>query len=651
MKKKELILISSKSIKFFLIFLTLIFLSFYSKDVFLEKNQSFEFKSYQYGDAPEVLKDSHNLVYTDIDLNLTFKLDAANESQDIFSTAQQNYGFRAEISKLGLYLIIAHDSSPNKIKVFNLLSRLEIQKEYDFKLIAKKNNFIDVWLNGERVLHYKDTKINLNLSEITIGSAGLDKNRKFHGTITNISINKKTKGAWRVRHTLSVLLALGLVSFIQLINHKNLIKNLKSIKGLEFYFITLCGVLSGLFFYIFFAIKHGFLPSPFVCAKYATFMDFFNPLYNVLVNDISEIEKSVYPPLNYFILIFINWLGNTSDVAMENSLHLRNVSPVVTFIYLLISVISVIYSLSLEYWKKFSFFQKAMLFIIIIASTPFLFAMERGNLILLCILPLSIMLSSKKDSIRAFFFAFLANIKPYFTILLLLAIKKNYKFLIYSFVFSTLMYLAFAIFLKVDPLYIFKSLTEFTQKNDLINYKDLMTLNINISTFGYFIKTTEVSTYLSKLYSDYAIKNLSNFFILSTYFFILLLCGIIFLKRNVIKNKEIIAACIVIIANYSAVVGPYALILYFSLIPIFMDMRSKLYLISILALLAMPLDLLKIFTIDYMETRSYFNGLLVYVNCDVGYGSFLRPLLNLSLMLGLFHEFLTRSNKSYEVNE
>ena len=651
MKKKELILISSKSIKYFLIFLTLIFLSFSSKDVFLEKNQSFEFKSYQYGDAPEVLKDSHNLVYTDIDLNLTFKLDAANESQGIFSTARQNHGFRAEVSKLGLYLIIAHDSSPNKIKVFNLLSQLEIQKEYDFKLIAKKNDFIDVWLNGERVLHYEDTTINLNLSEITIGSAGLDKSRKFHGTITNISINEKTRGAWRVRHSLLIFLILGLLSFRGLHPYKNLIKDLKSTKGLKFYLITLSGVLSGLFFYIFFTSKYGFLPSPFICNKAATFMDFFNPLYDVLNNDLDKIKSSVYPPLNYFILLSINWLGNISGQELASSYHLRNTSLVVAINFIAIALLGVICSLRLEYWKKFSFVEKAMLFIMLVASTPFLFAMERGNLIMLCILPLSVFLSSKKDTIKAASYAFLVNIKPYFIILIILAIKRNYKFLACSLVFLTLLYFSSALFLKIDPMYIFTSLNSFSQSKTLIDYRDAIILSSNIATFSYFIETHEVSDYLSKFYSYYAITNLSAFFILCTYFFIFLLCGIIFLKRTVIKNTEITAALIVIISNYSVFVGPYFLILYFCLIPIFIEMRYKAYYMFFLALMALPLDLAKIFTIEYLDSFSFISNLPCHVNCAIGYGSLLRPLVNLSLMLSLFYEFLTRVKKYHKANE
>ena len=177
--------------------------------------------------------------------------------------------------------------------------------------------------------------------------------------------------------------------------------------------VTLIGV--GFIYYSLYFYQNGYLPSPFIVDKSNTFMDLFNPLYWTLDNGRYTDWGSVYPPLNFVILQCVNfvcageWSGDPE--------FMRDNSQLVIAGFFLIYLTLPAFMLKTRQWRDTATAEKLLIYVAIILSTPMLFALERGNLIVLCPILITMVLS-RIGFARCIGIALLINLKPYFALLM-----------------------------------------------------------------------------------------------------------------------------------------------------------------------------------------------------------------------------------------
>ena len=86
-------------------------------------------------------------------------------------------------------------------------------------------------------------------------------------------------------------------------------------------YITLAINVSAFFYYVFYVLHFGYLPSPFIFDKSNTLMDLFNPMIYAIHDDAYTIYQSVYPPLNFIFLKIFHSLFNGSESSNATALR------------------------------------------------------------------------------------------------------------------------------------------------------------------------------------------------------------------------------------------------------------------------------------------------------------------------------------------
>lgn len=400
----------------------------------------------------------------------------------------------------------------------------------------------------------------------------------------------------------------------------------------------------GFLFYLWFLTQRGYLPSPFVYDKYDSFMDFFNPLYWSDNDGRYTVWESVYPPLNFVFLklVKLSFLGNAN---FPDSFALRaSAFPVVLFIlfsYLLAPIIV----LKTKLWNNFTGAEKILLYFIIILSTPMLFALERGNLIIYTLIFLAFLLSSA-GLFRAFCIAVLINLKPYLALLLVYyLIRCNWKEFWLCTLLSGMLFAIIGILLDHYFLLFFSNLLNFSQNDAILSVKEIMAMPSSLSAFSYVFnhEAIQQATKYSYFFNLHAIANAISsikWFVI-TWIFVAL-----YNNKNRLSDAQIFAILLVVITNFGIWVGGYSLIFYITLLPVFLTMRLRNVYCAILVLLFVPLDFIPLAKETTREQHSYLVNAIVEVQWTLGMGSVLKPILNFVLMVTLLYEInqLTQQN-------
>ena len=124
----------------------------------------------------------------------------------------------------------------------------------------------------------------------------------------------------------------------------------------------------------------------------------------------------------------------------------------------------------------------------------------------------------------------------------------------------------------------------------------------------------------------------------------------LFMKSKKLRDSEMFTVLVVVICNLGIWVGGYTFILYITLIPILIKMRAKWLYISLLSLIAMPLDIIPIIGGLIGENYSYLAAENINIWWTLGLGSLIRPIANLILLLLLSREFLARKSENANDN-
>lgn len=414
-------------------------------------------------------------------------------------------------------------------------------------------------------------------------------------------------------------------------------------KRLNYISLILLLNVAGFFYYLYFLIENGYLPSPFIYDKSDTFMDFFNVLYWAYDDGRYTEWGSVYPPINFIFMRFFNFVfaGSVFGDAVLMRENSQFVIAGICLIYLAVPALI----LKLAYWRDFTRNEKILIYFTIVLSSPLLFTLERGNVILLAPLILALAIS-KIGAARSFSIALLINIKPYFALLMIYYIaRNNWKGFVTCSLLSGLIFAITGLVLDNQFLEFFRNLFSYSQETELYSLREVMALPSSVSAFSYILKHPDGVMFATDFLSTGRIEAIIYFVEITKWGVLAIALAALFMRLKQMHDTEIFTALVVVISNLGIWVGGYTYILYVALIPVFILMRNKWLYIGLLSLIAMPLDVIPILGGYIGMKYSYLAAEHIEIMWTWGLGSVIRPLANLTLLILLAYEFLARKNE------
>lgn len=188
-------------------------------------------------------------------------------------------------------------------------------------------------------------------------------------------------------------------------------------------FALLLAVLAGFAWTVHFFVERHYLPDPFVFDVNDTFMDWFNPAYYANQPGAYDVWHAVYPPLSFvFLRVF------SVHRCYGNPFNARDCDWIGTATLLIAYGLDVGLA-GLAFWRRdrASALPRSVAFAL---GLPLLFTLERGNLILVCLIPFILAYGDLLGSAfsRAVAIALTINFKPYLLIpSLALAVRRDWR--------------------------------------------------------------------------------------------------------------------------------------------------------------------------------------------------------------------------------
>jgi len=383
-------------------------------------------------------------------------------------------------------------------------------------------------------------------------------------------------------------------------------------------------------YYLYFYFHNGYLPSPFMYDKSDTFMDLFHSIYWADNDGRYTDWKSVYPPLVFLFLKLIRsvFIG---DYGFYDAFEMRDHSGLIAIFLVLCFMAIPAFVLSKPQWKDFSFLEKILIYVAVVISVPMLFALERGNVIIFCLIFLALAFEPN-SSARVISIPVLINIKPYFALLLLnLVVKRMWRELAISIALSGGLFVVLGVLLDANFMQFFNNLLGFSKSENLFSMREVMAMPSSVSAFSYILSSGAVADMLG---GDFYFNSISTL-IEGVKWSIVVATFYLILKYGKSKGDFQLAVLVVLISNLGLWVGGYSLILYLPIVPIILRQSNfRFVYLSIIVLMVLPTDLLVIVNESIGSQFSYLSHSRVGVEWSLGVGSLIRPLLNL-LLLGL----------------
>ncbi len=396
-------------------------------------------------------------------------------------------------------------------------------------------------------------------------------------------------------------------------------------------------------YYIWFLINKGYLPSPFFYDISDTFMDLFNPLVQLSREGIYNEYNSIYPPLNFLILKCLAWICNISRTVDAKTL--RETATSLILIYLAIYLLTPALILRTKNFNVLKSSDKKLLYFIFIFSYPYLFLLERGNIILFAFIPLAMAFNSESTK-RELWIAILINLKPYFIILCFgYFLKKKWDL-----IFKTA-WIAGSIFvvtgLIIDPKYfllMFGNLVKFAYQDDIFSGRGVFSLPLSIDSFFYVIENKAIifSGFFKTgfMYQHYPFWNFFRVILLVS--FVYILCK--FSSR--LAFSMALLGSIILALNLNFSLGGYMLNIYLILLPLLIKMRFKSVYLTCISLMIFPWILLPSVFHDNLNyvNYSFLSHSFVYgAEYKILLGAFIIPLANFVILLTFVYEIYVTS--------
>jgi hypothetical protein len=393
---------------------------------------------------------------------------------------------------------------------------------------------------------------------------------------------------------------------------------------------------------------NGYLPSPFVHDKWDTFMDFFHPLFWAIHEGRYSEWSSVYPPLNFLLLKALALIAISND-EYANAFLLRENATALPMLIVLFYALVPAFVVTRDYWKPFSKVEKLLIYLIYIGSTPLLFSLERGNLIIFSLLVLPFVMSGSVN-LRAIAIGILVNLKPYFALLYIFyLLKGQWRSLNISMLAGALFFLLAGLILDREYYRLFENLLGFSQSQNLFSPREVLAMPSSVSAFSYVLALPAFagSSFSELIPQPTLVATLINAFKWAVLMFAVVS---LILARRVLPDRWICSVLLAMVTNLGVSVGGYTLILYLVFVPIFFEMRFRYFYYMVLTLLVIPLDMISL-KHDLLGLQDvYLTQQTTNVEWSLGLGSFLRPILNLFLLAALSCEcILAFKNNLFKV--
>lgn len=318
--------------------------------------------------------------------------------------------------------------------------------------------------------------------------------------------------------------------------------------------------LAALIYFIVVFIASGRLPIPFFDDAGDTFMDFFHVLRWSDDPGRYTIWHSIYPPLTFLFANLLNEVG----CAYKDAFDLRQCSLLSYFPLVCFYIISVVI-LGWKLQNNCSESNKVGVLLLsgfMILSGPSLFALERGNFVLMAFSFLVLSCVSKKKYISSFFLALAILMKPY---LILIAFAKLLVFDIGYLIglgVSMLIIWVCSVYLLGDPNWVlfYDNIKSFTGANSRTPYEIL----INATSFIAWVKFFS-SKYVNLI--DGSLKDITILVFRGVYIIVIFYSALT--VKNIVKHRGSIsfelAATLVMVAGYCLLdgLGYYSIILIY----------------------------------------------------------------------------------------
>jgi hypothetical protein len=390
--------------------------------------------------------------------------------------------------------------------------------------------------------------------------------------------------------------------------------------------------LSNILYLYYFLNLNGYLPAPFFYLKQDTFMDFYNPLSWLNTNQIYSDIGSVYPPLNFLILKLLTLFSEKDNSSPILPLEIRNLWGKDIIFIIFLYYITILISFQMRIWQRLILVDRLSLGVMVLASLPLLYAIERGNLIILCVLFLTLYISTENDILKTIYISLLINLKPYFFIIYLLELSRKNTYLKFTVpLISLLIYLISGTILDEDYYLMPFNILGFGVSSSLFSAMDIIN----------FPSTVLALSSLTKLIPIFDLFSIIMYLLkVILYFYLFKLIRIFFQKK--LNDTDFMIGMIIIITNVSISVGGYCILFYIPLIPIifkYEEYKNLRYLL-LLFFIGM-LGFIPIYNFDIGSQFSYLSQSNVMVNLKLALGSILNPVVNFIILL----KFYERNNE------
>lgn len=386
-----------------------------------------------------------------------------------------------------------------------------------------------------------------------------------------------------------------------------------------------------LFYVVWFFMNHRYLPAPFVYDKENTFMDFYNTLYWSGRDGIYSVWESVYPPLSFLFLQGYQILFTDDLSRFTDGFDIRHALGSDIFPLLGIYIASLLISVGISFRSMVDRKTQVIIFLIFLISPPFLFALERGNLIILSLPILSWFIFTTRQISKAMALAILINLKPYFVIFYVIQLlnvkthKEQKDFLFLAPVFTAIIFLSTGLLLGQEFYLMPINLLGFATNRTLLSPSDVLSFPSSLASYAY----------LRGLITEFSIPSFLGYFSKAIIYLYLIKSALVIFKAKV-DCDDLAIFSVIFITNYSISTGGYGILYYIPIIAILYKQKYYAF-ISFNALIFVGIwDLIPIYRLNSVVMDVYLSSEKIQIDAYIGFGSILRPLFNLCILILFF---------------
>jgi hypothetical protein len=411
-------------------------------------------------------------------------------------------------------------------------------------------------------------------------------------------------------------------------------------KGVWFAAAALVLQVASIGYYYWYFQNHRYLPAPFIYNKFDTFMDLYNSMWWGMQDFKYTLWGSVYPPLNFLILDAIRLLFY-GPITVSTSLDFRDIDITPALLMCSLDLAAPFIVVASPLWSTLRPLHRVLIAAGAALSPPLLFAMERGNLIVLALIALPMVLS-RETIWKIAGVAILINLKPYFAVLLLaFAIARDWRGMIQATAAAGALFVFTGLLNDPNFLAFIPNIFSFADAEQLLSGREVLALPSSISAFSYVIRLA-LKTSISSGFPVALVETIIPLIEVAKMAGLAALLASMLVARDRLRDSEIVAGLIVIIVNLGFWVGGYSQIFYLACIPILLGMQFRALHLAIVAAIFLPLDLIVLLTEQLGPNVVYPSLEIVPLDFQLGLGTVLRPLLNYALLFSLSYEFLAR---------